>query len=254
MSSFLVRNSVGTPINSVEEWFHRAPPKKGAKQWKDGRSAKELAKVWFKTGEPIIPCELKALLDSHPSTENFVPSIAVPEMVTPLDDFRGEGRNHDLVLLGHVGDRKTLVSIEAKADETFGDIISDRLVRAKSFSKVPDRIALLSQALWGRSIDKRLGRIRYQLLTGLAGTLIEARRQSAVQAVFVIHEFISEALTQDNVNRNAGDLEAFIRTFPAMEETSVHTGIMIDKIVFPGGPFVPGNIPTLIGKVVTHIE
>jgi len=40
----------GRAILSVEDWRTYAPPKRGDVQWKDGRSAMELAKAWFGGG------------------------------------------------------------------------------------------------------------------------------------------------------------------------------------------------------------
>ena len=51
----------GHEILSVEDWLKYAPPKKGELQWKDKRSAKELARSWFRNGTPNPPDELVAL-------------------------------------------------------------------------------------------------------------------------------------------------------------------------------------------------
>ena len=45
--------------------------------------------------------------------------------MTELDDFRGEPRNNDMVLLGDAAGRRIVVGLEAKADEPFGDIIAE---------------------------------------------------------------------------------------------------------------------------------
>jgi hypothetical protein len=57
-------------------------PSRGGKQWKDRRSAKELAKAWFRTREPKVPEEFELLFKSHPSTDpdwqsNNEPSVNV---------------------------------------------------------------------------------------------------------------------------------------------------------------------------------
>jgi len=54
----------GHEIRSVEDWFKYAPPKKGELQWKDKRSAKELAQSWFRDGTPKPPDEFRALLEA----------------------------------------------------------------------------------------------------------------------------------------------------------------------------------------------
>jgi len=109
----------GNEIHSVDDWFKYAPPKRAAFHWKDGRSAKEVAKAWISTGQPVIPLELKAILKTHPSTHEFYPEWIIPEMVTKLDNFRGEHRNQDLGISGASPEGKVFISVEAKADEPF---------------------------------------------------------------------------------------------------------------------------------------
>jgi hypothetical protein len=42
-----------TEILSVEDWFAHARPAAGARHWKDGRSAKEMARLWLGTGRTV---------------------------------------------------------------------------------------------------------------------------------------------------------------------------------------------------------
>jgi hypothetical protein len=256
MCPLSIQTSKDIPIRSVEDWFRFAPPKKGRKQWKDGRSAKELAKAWFKTGVPRVPEELQALFKSHPDTKDLVVETGIPEMVTRLDNFKGGHRNHDLILRGHVGDIRTLVAVEAKADEPFGKIAQEYYrEKVGTRSKVPCRIAILSCSIFGRPIDEGPGQLRYQLLHGLGGALIEAKNQRAAQAVLVVHEFISDEVEQDRIDQNAADFERFVRTFPGWEETIIRAGTLIGPIQIPGpgGEFVPRDIPFLIGKATTNL-
>jgi hypothetical protein len=83
--------------------------------------------------------------------------------------------------------------------------------------------------------------------------LIEAKNRGADQAVFVVHEFISDKVEQDKVDQNAADFERFVRTFPRWEESTVRPGTLIGPIQVPGGKFVPGDIPILIGKATTNL-
>jgi hypothetical protein len=252
-SSFPILGRQGQQIRSVDEWFRYAPPKMGSKHWKDGRSAKELAKAWLKTGVPRMPDEFAALLRSQASTMDFVVETAFPERITGLHAFGGGPRNHDLILLGRAGERRVLVSVEAKADESFGELIREELRTAKPSSKVPDRIDLLSQSIFGRPIDPALGNLRYQLVHGLAGTLIEARNQKASLAVFVVHEFISSQTRSDEVDRNHADFAAFVRAFPEMGGVAVRSGKLIEGITVPGGRYVPNDIPVLVGSVASKL-
>lgn len=253
-STLLILSRSGQQIRSVDDWFCFAPPKKGSDHWKDGRSAKELARAWFRTGSPKCPVDLDALLKSHPSTADCVIETAFPEMTTRLDHFHGGGRNHDLILLGHNKDHKILISIEAKADETFGRLIHDELTPKNPHSRTPDRIRLLATSIFGRPIDTALEDLRYQLLYGLAGTLIEAKNQQATLAVFVIHEFISSHTNSTKVNLNDMDFRKFIQSLPGCSGTIVTLDKFAEGIKIPGGQYVPTNIPVLIGKIKSKID
>lgn len=244
----------GIQIRSVEDWSTLAHPKGGSQHWKDGRSAKELAKAWFKTGRPEVPQELEALFKSCSSTKDLVIDVGIPEMKISLDNFRGETRNSDLILLGYVGNIRTLVGIEAKADEPFASVIQEHLrANLGTRSNIPNRINLLSRQIFDSPIDEELGQLRYQLLHGLAGTLIEAKNKKATQAVFVVHEFISSKVYQDKVDRNNADFEKFVHAFPGWKEASIRAGVLVGPIRVPGGKFVPGDIPILIGKATTNL-
>lgn len=121
-------NAQGAPILSIEDWTR---PKQ-AYQWKDGRSAKELAKAW-RPGDsgPSCPQALRALLDSHPLTRYARLIEGRPEHVTPLPE-RGGGRNHDLWIRAEVDDAPLTICIEAKADEPFGEPIGEYLQRSRA--------------------------------------------------------------------------------------------------------------------------
>src|SRR5690606_1515037 len=113
-------------INSVDDWFRLAPPKGGEKQWKEGRSALELARACCPSpGGSCFPAEVQALLRTHPLTESpyFADAKGTPELRVPFDTYRGEPRNTDLALTYRAGDppeRLVAVSVEAKADEALG--------------------------------------------------------------------------------------------------------------------------------------
>src|SRR2546421_166990 len=60
----------GGRIATLDEWLEKAPPKRGEAQWRDGRSAKELARAWLAArGTGDVPPEVRALLDSRPETQ-----------------------------------------------------------------------------------------------------------------------------------------------------------------------------------------
>lgn len=252
-----VRSADGREISSVDDWLLKAPPKRGIEHWVDGRSAKELAKALFASGRAGLPPEVRALLDSHAMTSGMRFSEAIPEVVVPLDAFRGEARNTDLILIGEGVAGRVVVSVEAKADESFDKLIGPYVdARIGTRSRLPERVDHLSKAVFGRSAlrDPQLRALRYQLLVGIAGAAIAARTHGARIAVFAVFEFLSRALTPGKVETNAADLDRFVRALPGLDGTAVRDGILIGPVRLSGGGFVPADSIVLIGKVVRRLD
>jgi hypothetical protein len=238
----IIRNSSGAAIESVEDWYANAPPKKRMAQWKDYRSAKELAKAWFR---PSMPEELRGLLDSHSDFRNFAVDEAIPECQIQIDNFGGEPRNADLLIVGHCIDGGGLLTIEAKADEEFGPIVGEYLAeKINSRSNVPKRISLLLRSMFGRDLDEKLGLLRYQLLHGAAATLIEAKKRGAKRAAFVVHAFLSAKTDPEKALRNKKDWGYFISLLGGAEVP----GCLSGPLKVAGGEFVPHDIPLFLGK------
>jgi hypothetical protein len=63
-SELRIQSKKGTKIRSVDDWKKYAPPKREY-QWQDGRSAKKLAKAFFRNGKPRFPEELHAILNGN---------------------------------------------------------------------------------------------------------------------------------------------------------------------------------------------
>lgn len=254
MSTFQIQNSVRQKINSVEEWLELAPPAGGERQWRDGRSAKELAKAWFRDGVAAVPKEILAVMDTHEGTKDFVAHCAIAEKRTTLDDFPGNTRNNDVLITGFANHglanrTLTIVAVEAKADESFGQTIGQylRTIKKKPRSRVPKRIEMLSRFLFGKEPDEEICELRYQLLHGLAAAVIEANEQKASQAVFLVHEFWSETLGTAQLDRNHDDLERLIKVLlnnNKQDFTLSHEPVLV---LCPKG--VPGRPSVFIGKV-----
>jgi hypothetical protein len=226
-------------LRSVADWRRRAPPKRGDLHWKDGRSAKELAKAWFPVpGDPEVPSELLSLLDSLQETRAAVFDRGEPERETVFDDCGGEPRNSDLVLWGSNPCGKVLVSIEAKGNESFGEIAGEYVRKStvrNPRSRVPERFELLCRGVLGVGPDDEEARaLRYQLLTAIAGTVAEAQSYGAAVTVFVVHEFVRKPDDRRSL-RNSADLNRLVRLLSRASTDAISHGTL-------AGPFtVPGN-------------
>jgi hypothetical protein len=226
----------GHEIRSVEDWFRYAPPKMGERQWKDGRSAKELARSWFRKEVACPPEEMRLLLERAFRTE-IAFDEAEPECIIELDDFAGEHRNCDLVVLCKAGTQLVAINIEAKADEPFGDTtVGDYYDQKADFpSHVPVRIRQLSLALFGREPDEAIRRLRYQLLHAAAATLIEAAANEAELGLFLVHEFRSATLNGNKLKQNAADWQNFVHAFPELAAAQIEKNQILGPVSVPGG-------------------
>jgi len=242
----------GHEIRSVEDWLRYAPPKMGKRQWKDGRSAKELARSWFRKEFASPPEELRLLLEAAFGTE-IVFDEARPECIIELDDFRGEHRNCDLVVLCTAGTQRIVINIDAKADEPFGDSTVGAYYDQKlnSSSNVPKRIESLSVALFGNKPDAAIRSLRYQLLHSAAATLIEAAAHKAEMGLFLVQEFYSASLNGTKLQQNRTDWMAFVRAFPELATTEVDKNQIVGPISVPGDGRIQHSIPLYLGSFVS---
>ncbi|BCO11361.1 hypothetical protein GEOBRER4_n1903 [Citrifermentans bremense] len=237
----------GMLISCWEDWTR---PKREY-HWKEGRSAMELAKAWFRGEKLSVPTELQTLLFSTSLLREVKLLNGVPEKVTRLP-MRGEGRNHDLALIGETGDHRVTVCIEAKADEAFGnETVSEYWQRAMKrresgiSTKAPERIQALLQMVGHPEIptDKlRWGAVRYQLLAAMCGTALQAKIDSSSLALFVVHEFHTDLTNEVNVIRNHGDLERLVQTLSSDAITVEPNNLY--------GPFLIDGVACYIGKIV----
>ena len=250
MAPFVLHKN-GTLINSVEEWFLLAPPKHGERQWVDGRSAKELAKVFFRQEkEPRVPEELDRLFGSATNLGHLSLLEAIPEHKIQLDTFSGETRNADLACVGECLAGRTAITIEAKADESFGPTVGERLAQITNpRSKLPKRIELLRKALFGKADSDEVEDLRYQLLHGTAASLIYAKERSCELGVFIVYEFVGHSCDPSKLQRNSEDLDRFIQALSGGSIDHLPTGNLIGPLYVPGGKYVPADIPLYIGKV-----
>jgi hypothetical protein len=104
----------------------------------------------------------------------------------------------------------------------------------------------------------QLGPVRYQLLTGLAGTLAEAQRRKAQQAVFIVYFFDSNALLPDKVSANQNDYRAFLALLAAntgliLPETDL-TGLICGPLAVRTPTDLIPAIPFYLGKCTRNLS
>lgn len=199
-------------IVDVDSWKEICPPKKKDKQWKEKRSAFELANYMTKNF-PLVPKEIEDTLKAFVSCDTDFKWDA--EYATPLP-CTGEGRNHDAILLS---DNNIVVTIEAKADEPLGNTIEKEIKNA-SVNKL-QRIGKLLDYLFKADFNK-YHELRYQLLTAAAGTLIEAERKKVPVAVMLVIVFETTGdVKPEKLEANRKDIDAFLKAVNSHEKNGL---------------------------------
>lgn len=192
-------------IDTLDKWYKLGRPMKD-NHWKSGRSAMELAR-YILNGNGTFPKEIEEILLKIGCNSDKV-FKGEPEKVTPLVG-RGNGRNHDLLFKQ---DDRIIIGIEAKVDETLGDMISNELSNEnRSYNKIK-RIDTLYKNIYGCNPSNNID-IRYQLLTGINGILIEAEKLHIPKALFLIISFKKDGYYNGNrLSSNINDISTFIKS------------------------------------------
>jgi len=148
------------------------------------------------------------------------------------------------------------ISIEAKADESFGRSVAGELRAARRrasnlperASNLPERMKTLAKALFGVQDFKPIRDIRYQLVHATAAALAVARQRRAIIAVVVVHEFVTDATRDRKHEANTRALDRFVGLLTKGEVVSVGSGRLFGPFSVPGNKHVPGDIPLYLGK------
>jgi hypothetical protein len=237
-------------VVSYEGWCSRIAEKDDA----PGRSARSLAMAW------AGPVCLAGALSHHADLLDLCIETAAVEAQTAFDSFPGGKRNHDLLLTG-VTRGKAIVSIESKADEEFGQTVRQYLAGAQKkldrgeTTNARERLEGLVNALIDHRTlaDDQVLDLRYQLLSGVAGAVAAAVEHGAANAVFLVHEFVTDETAVALRQRNASDLHSFGLTvfdleFPATAEVPWCVG----PLRFAGnGERLSSNVKLYVAKATT---
>lgn len=240
----------GHLLTSIDEWRQFASPKLD-NHWKDGRSAKENARVWI-AATPHLQPDVARALENCPDIGPLRCWSAEPEARIPIDRFRGEQPNIDLLLVAEDDRGPMVVAIEAKADEPFGDMLADRRRRAEAIlasnprSKALARVDELIDRFGLDFQQSHVPQLRYQLLTATAAALEEAKRRSSKQAMLIVHEFVTPLTDQGKRERNSSDLNHFLSAAFGYGRQLTPGGV--------AGPFrIESALSLYVGKVRTVV-
>lgn len=233
---------------SIKRWEDWTPPKSPT-HWVPGRSSMELAKAWFRNGPgiPSAPDEMMNLFTSERRFKELELMRGIPEYRTSLK-CSGNGRNHDLWLIGRTGCEQVTICVEAKADESFGNYLvggywtwamQRRIMGIET--GVPERIEELLSLV--RNTDREWFPLKYQLLTAICGTALQVKHDKSQVGIFLIHEFITGKTNISRLQKNEEDLRKFLSVLSGQQLPAVYKKLY--------GPFKIANVECYVGKVTS---
>ena len=251
-----IANDRGEAIVTPADWRRLAPPA-APHHWREYRSAYELAHAWTR-GDGAE--RLAAMLGMREGLAGIQLERGIAERRSWFDDIPGKPRHHDLLVLARTNPGLVVVGIEAKADEPFDRELLELTAAARRrfhATRAPQRVDRLTRAFFGTTLDEEpaLGALRYQLLSALAGTLVEAGRRRATVAVLAVHEFITPETAAIKRQRNARDLDAFVARLGSAPRIAGPDGAWIaGPFAVRGNAHLPADVPVYIGHIVSRVE
>ncbi len=186
-------------IKNIYEWYAKAGPKNRETQWIKNHSALEFAKLVL---DNSFENDIKEnILNKISNNQNIV--FAIPEQITRLDEYNGGQRNHDLILYAENETEKIAICFEAKVNEDFDVILSKKWKEGyKKNSNIHNRIRNIIDSIWQKSQIENYNDLRYQLLTGLFGTIKFAEKLNIKKCVFCIYQIQVDEKTKIKKTEN----------------------------------------------------
>jgi len=194
-------------IENLDKWRELCPPQKWETQWKDYRSAKEMAKFWLNKDNYN---DFQEFIKK--SIPDFTFEYIIPEYKSKFDDYSSP-RTHDLYI--QEKNNKAIITVEGKADESFGnglfgeyfiETIKTKIENIRSMA-LDRMINLYHNYFYGNG---NILNIMYQLSYWYAGSLSDAIKADTDNFIMVLQEFKSYATDPEKLNKNHNDFEKFV--------------------------------------------
>lgn len=205
-----MKKRIFVPSSGIDSW--KALLVDQEKQWKDGYSAKELAKSW--EAEPDLPYQIRRLfIESDISDfKDIQLALAIPEYKVCLPGGTRPSQN-DVFALLRTNEGLSSMTVEGKAREDFDVTIGVWKKRRTPKSKgINERLKPLLE-ITGLINTPTIDQVRYQLLHRMASAIIEAKKFHAQNAIMLIQSFVEE----DRENHYE-DFENFIKCYGKISE------------------------------------
>lgn len=195
-------------IKNIYEWYAKAGPKNRETQWVENHSALEFAKLVL---DDSFENDIKENILNKISTNQKI-MHAIPEKITRLDRFNGGQRNHDLSLYAENDSEKIAICFEAKVNEDLDVVLSKKWKEGeKKGSNIHRRIKNIIDTLWNNTQNENYNDLKYQLLTGLFGTIKFAEELNIKKCVFCIYQIQIDKKTK--VKKTENEIQKLLNCF-----------------------------------------
>jgi hypothetical protein len=252
-------NRDGLEIASLQAWGELGGPA-AEHHWKENRSAYELARAWIE-GDAVEG--VTKLLALRPELSGLQLQEGVAEKKTRFDEIPRGPRNHDLLVRATSDTGPVIIGVEGKADEPFDLPLPrwrEEALKRSPDSGAPRRLDSLTTLFFGTTIDDdqerpRLADLGYQLFSGLAGTLADAKEADAKRAVFLVHEFVTSETEDDKHRSNASALDDFVARLgcdPGERVGEADAWISAFVSLTGDGTWMPETTEVAVAKLVTN--
>src|SRR5674476_1645320 len=110
------------------------------------------------------------------------------------------------------------------------------------------RILALKNAILPNISIQEFNKLRYQLLTAVAGTLSEAKKRNAKSAIFVVQTIFTNKIDPFKHQINQTDLDRFVDAISNGMFKNLKDGTLIGPMRVQGNNFIPNIVDLWIGK------
>lgn len=198
MINTMEQKKIFIPTTNAESWKAFLASET---HWKDNYSAKSAAESWESVDG--LPIEIISAFNQHESFKDSEMLLAIPEFKVPLPGGSRPSQN-DLLVVTSNENGLTVITVEAKVNEDFGQTIKEWIKDASQGKE--KRLEYLLKLLNFQS--KEIDNLRYQLFHRLGSAIIMAKKFHAKKALMIIQSF------QENDEKNHfKDYQNFISSF-----------------------------------------
>ena len=213
-----VRGTVFEGVKTLRDWADRLA--RGDVHWRVGHSARALALSW--TEARGVPPEVSSAL------ADFAGLTLVRALVEHPVSVGGVGGRSktDIMAIARSGSGTVVMAVEGKGDSDNFGLPCGKWLRAGKFPRSHENRCrrltccanLLPQLVSARALDE----VPIQLVHRTASAVLTARRESASDAVLVVHAFLQQR--EDDDAHYAG-FERFVQAFGVQPERNLRVAL-----------------------------